>query len=1032
MNTFDVNEFGMPKTGMDVVREEMFRGAEVKSAAVVAPAVAVKPLTGRVMDSAQEMVGGEQAVTRWRVQGLRSLVLHDKNDVYKDDVAQHADLRYLAADRVRADKAGFNMLLGGELSRVVGKGDTYGALQATIGALPEEEQLGAKGRMQKCETEYQAKELLGELWSGLVHADYEQQMAEVEKKRAEQKAAQAELQGVLENDWLQAVMEGHEDIPWQVRNVDNMERAGLSAEYIEGLRATHHRAKDAFAKLVYWLYGDTYGQVKANMAARGRELKKDWEESAHWAWTEKPSDEDFAQQGAADLSESFDLSREHMAELIKLLSDESGQLDENAVALFFGAVEKESKGAQTLIDSKFWRNFGEALGDFGRESADFLDRELTRQKSTGWVVTGGLLPMPVSDGEQAEAQRRMAEEFTGDVEVLKGNLTRFDQLRVQADDRAGLLTDILTEGGTVTGASVPMLAVNTLIPGFGGVVAGAATMYPSLTNEAIARNYAAGVKNPVGMAYVEGAWQAAAEGLFAATLCKVPGVSKVGDWFGLKSAAVPGVGKALGAIQGNAALRIGTGIAMESVGELVVEEAVAETGTFLTVEGLRRLGVDFAEQEWKPFEAAWQTMQDAGQTGATVAYCAALGLLGVPANVRAARDFAGSRKMLLQAGLTEAGVAEVQHSLTEYRGRVHVALQGAGEKLRALRAEAEQKAVAEAEAKAGRPLAEAEVADAKKAAGERAVRAEVERIEAAEQGALNETMRLVYERDVLADPVALKKRMEKRGEEFLKDVEVELYARSGVLQYVLEAEKVVVGDRSDKGRYKVQLPGNKEGEVHEVEWTEQQLMAYVAMQRESGVVKRMREFQAKVAGTALAEAAKGADVHAELVNLRELPMRALARMERNGGRVDYAVMQDLAEDARERISGFVSAGMSFGDAAMQMSEVPGVTLGTLAGTADAFVQRIEELAGTAEGEVLGIKTVNDAQTHAFRVRSTVSAGQSVLLFNRGLANERELVEDLIESDVVGRIGIFGIVGILHADIRDLPALAFQIFFYNIL
>lgn len=72
-------------------------------------------------------------------------------------------------------------------------------------------------------------------------------------------------------------------------------------------------------------------------------------------------------------------------------------------------------------------------------------------------------------------------------------------------------------------------------------------------------------------------------------------------------------------------------------------------------------------------------------------------------------------------------------------------------------------------------------------------------------------------------------------------------------------------------------------------------------------------------------------------------------------------------------------------------------------SANAFVQRVEELAGTAEGRALAINNVTDAVTNVFRMSRANAPGQSVIMYNKGLACEREVVEDLLKSDVVAAV-----------------------------
>ena len=75
----------------------------------------------------------------------------------------------------------------------------------------------------------------------------------------------------------------------------------------------------------------------------------------------------------------------------------------------------------------------------------------------------------------------------------------------------------------------------------------------------------------------------------------------------------------------------------------------------------------------------------------------------------------------------------------------------------------------------------------------------------------------------------------------------------------------------------------------------------------------------------------------------------------------------------------------------------GVSLKELMRSAAGFKQRVEAMQRTAEGKALGI-TLETASTAVFRLGG-MSAGQSVLLYNRGQVNEREIVEDLIERDL---------------------------------
>lgn len=135
----------------------------------------------------------------------------------------------------------------------------------------------------------------------------------------------------------------------------------------------------------------------------------------------------------------------------------------------------------------------------------------------------------------------------------------------------------------------------------------------------------------------------------------------------------------------------------------------------------------------------------------------------------------------------------------------------------------------------------------------------------------------------------------------------------------------------------------------------------------------------------------------EIIALQNVPTAALAEMKKNGGRITYNVLKALAAEAAAKVEGYVAEGMSREEAEGQESAVRGVSLRSLMGAAEGFRQRVEAMQGTAEGKAMGI-TPETASTAVFRLGG-MSAGQSVLLYNRGHVNEREMVEDSIERDL---------------------------------
>ena len=967
-----IEQVGMPRGGDVLVREQMLSE------------VGERMFDGRGGVDVMAQLREQEA--QQRVTALRSAVLRGYDEEFKGDARFFSEYEYLNSERARSDSKGFNMLLGGELSRVLANGNTYGVLRGVVAGLPKEQQQGAMERMRACKTEQEGKELLGELWGNGIkrewkmlkeqhakqRAEQEEQLAQLrETLEAQQKNAQDLVGNALEDFWVYSVLDGEADLP--ERALYWWDDAGYGEEALEELRATHRRAANAMDTLFQTQYGMSRRALRAWVKEEAARREATWRKRGHFSLSgelEVPSDEVFKREALESASENFDVSREAIAKINNLLKDEDGALDERAVVLFAQALKKEAELMHGVRDG-FWDNYFGRLLEWGDETGDFVRR--------AWG----------SD-----------EMYHAEVEKLKGMLAIAEESRLAPGEGASGFNAVMTRLGGAAGGTTPMMAAS-MVPYVGKYLKYAANA-PMLINEHVAENYLEGKASPKLEAWIQGSFESAAEALSMSALRKLPLSGKLMDWVGMKTVSVPLIGKAVGKVQGNAFLRVSTGMGMEIAGEMVVEDLVAETGTFLTVEGLRKLGVDFDEREWEPFKGAWQQMQDPAQAGATAAFCAALGMLGIPANIRAARDFAANRDVLLKAGLSERGIAEVSREHTKFRKESADKVEAERERLQQVRQEAEQKAVAEAENKAGRPLSYAEVADLRQEAGDAAVQQEVDKMADVLQEPLNKTMRVAYERDVLLqDPLEVKKRMEARKAEVLKDVEVALYAESGVRDYAFEQSGMLVSKQKDEeGRYTVSLP--KGEQMMELKWTEEQLNAFVATQHKSAQVRLMRELQSRLAGTAVAEAAaqQGADgVKGMLVNMRALPKRAIARMERTGGRMNYSVLQDLAADARECVEGFVEGGMSVAEATRQESVVPGVSLGTLMQSATAFLHRVESMIGSEEGNQLGIQKVDDASTAVIRLDAT-APGQSVLLYNKGLATEREIVEDLIERDVV--------------------------------
>lgn len=854
-----------------------------------------------------------------------------------EEAAERVAGDVLVTDTARGDVFGQNMLIGVELADMMTGGDVYETAERFIGGLPREQQQTWRDKLNHCHTKSDGEALVGELFRNGVVEQYR-------ANKARQEALEAELddvQSVLAEELPRYAL-GEELRP---ELMDRVAKFGTPDELFPSL----NRARAAVELVRGWNYGErSKADYEAAVQARFERLKEEDLQPvtsggnlvSSTKLQRMHTDEELMQQARADEGDSYMVSREQIAALADVLSGDDGQLDNGALGAFLLAIDADAQGQQT-IDGKFIRNAVEAMKGSFLDAADFMNRG---NAASGTIWQGPDMPVIYLD---EEGRRSYDRAYSDRVEALRGHLAQMEGRRLDASEKAKFHSWLLTKGGTIVGENVPYLVTGALgsaagLGVVGNAVLGGLANAPAIMNRSIGQAYAEGKKNAEFVGGVKGLAQSWAEAAFVPLPGGTALVNKTLDALARKAISLPGAGKMIGAVWGNGLMRYVATTAGASAGELLGEEVLAQTVQYPVLAFARRAGIDLDKPEWQPFADSWKAFNDdPRQVAATVVYCALMGASGARGNAYEAREFAKEYRNLMAAGL-KAGSA------------------------RRLSLQAEQASSAK------------------------------------DMETLLSDMRETYRREVReGDQVALKKRLEKEGESFLDEVEMQMYARSGVRDYVLQRAGILAADKTAAGLNRVTLP-NKENpdKPTVVEWTDEQLNAWVEMQHESKIVEAMRDLQARIAGAALGEAElTDADVKGMLVNLRDLPIRALARMQRTGGRVTYAVLKDLAADAREQVAGFVESGMSRGEAYQQMSEIPGVRLGTLVKAAEGFTQRVEAIVGTPEGEALGIRTVDDASTAVFRLDS-VAPGQSVLLFNKGLVTEREMVEDLIERDVV--------------------------------
>lgn len=679
----------------------------------------------------------------------------------------------------------------------------------------------------------------------------------------------------------------------------------------------------------------------------------------------KPKTEEEAEQQArANLGNSYEVTREFISHLVNVLSDEDGQLDEGALGAMMLALDTDAQGQQT-IDSRFVRNMGEALKRWWTDSDDFLQRYTGKDPFHEFLdvrnaLTGGkLLTLEgyLTEKQQEEETRRRLYKDPR-VEKLKFALSRLEDTRLSASDKAGFLAGSLTELGTITGDSSPAVLA--------GLVSGGlsiAAFAPASMNRRIAQAHAEGKRNAEIYGLITGGFDALAEGSFGVAVRKVPFVGKLMDKAALGLIGKPVVGKAAAAVQSNWFLRyLGDRVAAESLGELVGEEVISQTGSYLTIQGMRGLGVDMDAPEWKPFSTAWEYIQDERQSAATVAYCAALGLMGLSADMRAAREFSRNRENLMTVGLKPETAARLA-AMTEDAMNQAALLQAGGDLNTSKLRELDDKLQAE--------------------------------------------YRHAYETEVVnEDPVKLRDRLKKNHELFMSDIDAQVALKEGVLkaalreQGVLDVEESLTGknvvtvedtEQAEKDRASWQdgkMPEGYETPVKKVEWTDEQLAAYSQYAIGNEGLKRMKAIRSAALNLDMVARVNEKD-YARTLPLTESSVPVAAELARSKGVMTIDVLRALSEAAaREGENG--------------RSVLPGVSNAAVVSMEGSFMKRLQWEARS--GDTAGASRLLAGEGGAAAIRLTAGEGPaSRIVYNPGHTLSTNLAEDVVESMLVDKL-----------------------------
>ncbi|WP_290564897.1 LPD5 domain-containing protein [Akkermansia sp.] len=679
----------------------------------------------------------------------------------------------------------------------------------------------------------------------------------------------------------------------------------------------------------------------------------------------KPKTEEEAkQQARANLGNSYEVTREFISHLVNVLSDEDGQLDKGALGAMMLALDADAQGQQT-IDARFLRNMGEALKRWWMESDDFLRRYTKKDPFNEFLDVRNAL----TDGEsltlegyladrqqEEETHRRLYEDPR--VEKLKSALSRIEDTRLSAADKAGFLAGSLTELGTITGDSAP-----AVLAGFVSGGLSIAAFAPASMNRSIAQAHVEDRQNAELYGLITGGFEALAEGSFGVAVRKVPFVGKLMDKAAMGLIGKPVVGKAAATVQSNWFLRyLGDRVVAESFGELVGEEVISQTGSYLTIQGLRGLGVDMDAPEWMPFSTAWENIQDERQSAATVAYCAALGLMGLSADTRAAREFSRSRENLMTIGLTPETATKLA-AMTEEAMNQAALLQAGGDLNASKLRELDDK--------------------------------------------LQTEYRDAYQKEVVnEDPVKLRDRLKKNHDLFMNDIDAQVALKEGVLkaalreQGVLDVEESLTGknvvtvedaEQAEKDRASWQdgkMPEGYETPVKKVEWTDEQLAAYSQYAIGNEGLKRMKAIRSAALNLDMAAKVDEKD-YAKTLPLTESAVPVAAELARSKGAITIDALRALSEAAAKE-----------GETGRNV--LPGVSNAAVGAMEDSFVMRLQWEARS--GNTAGASRLLAGEGGAAAIRLTAGEGPaSRILYNPGHTLSTNLTEDVVESMLVDKL-----------------------------
>lgn len=660
-------------------------------------------------------------------------------------------------------------------------------------------------------------------------------------------------------------------------------------------------------------------------------------------------------------------NRDLLLDVAKTLSDEKGELDPYAMSAFLLMTDKKATELQST-NSQFWNNFVDALQNYSYRTID----EVEKQKSQ----FGGMAYSSWRDAQGVMPERK-PEYSDARVEKLYAMMNQAISTAMTPSEKAEWYAKVLSEMGTLVGESaIPMAAGaaaaaatgggSLLLSAGAGWAGGFAASAPATINQSVAQAYLEGKINPELYGTLAGIGQTAAENVGGvATSLPVAGklASKLTNYTASRAAG----SRILANAYTRTTLNYLTAGAIETATELAEEELGGMIGSSLNTLA-RSMGVELSEQQYT-FGEALGSMKS-HEVAAMFGYSYALGLFGIPANYRAARNFAINTDNLLRAGHSPAAVRDIQNKIFEADDRA-----------------------AEIQSDTSLSLVQKQ-----------------EKLNALDQE-LYDYQRKVAEKDIWnIDPEILRKRLEKEGHKLNDQMELALLIEQQVDEQILKEAGMIEAVIEPGQKYRVSFlePVEKKedgtespGKIVTQEWSRNQLTNFLMTSKNEMLFESMRQFQSLLMAHAYAQQANAEQTMTAFQNLgASRPLDVMGALKEKGITPDF--LHKAATHAAELRQNLESGGMSAQEAAQQAHpDFEGMTIGEVQTLSSGVSERIETELATSGGKLLAL--TNDSAVELGAMNIVRRDGSAIFKYVAGHATVNDMLEDNLEIDIKRRV-----------------------------